>query len=354
MVPSYFIALPSLPLTVNGKVDKTKLPSPFDLNALEKYVKPEDEMQKTICKVLEKCLEIKRIGIEEDFTHLGMDSLLVIKVQSELSNLGISVPIQYFYDYSTVKDLCFAISHNTNSADSSVAEDSYPFLVHDLSKMKTISGASYKNVLLTGATGFLGIHILESLLNKNVKVYCLIRGTNVESAKKRLLSMFKFYFKDLYGEEIFKNIEIIVGDMRYKNFGLSEEEIDKLGAKINLVIHSAATVKHMGKYEDFKKINVDGTKNVAEFCIRYHIGLNHISTMSVSGDYMPLNRTSENVDFTEENFFIGQNYQENYYIKSKLIAEEYVLQKVKEKSLKANIFRVGNLTRKIQRWCISI
>ncbi len=347
MIPSYFISIPVLPLTVNGKLDKKRLPSPFEPNMGEKYIKPENEMQKNICKVLEKCLGIKKIGIEENFMHLGMDSLLVIKVQSELSNLGISVPTQYFYDYSTVKDLCFALEHNTNSVGPLVKEDSYPFLQHDLSKIKVINDTKFKNVLLTGATGFLGIHILENLLNMNKKVYCLIRGINVESAKKRLASMFKFYFKDSYGEEIFNKIEIVVGDMEYKNFGLSQEEIDKLGNKINLVIHSAASVKHMGKYEDFKKMNLEGTKNVAEFCMNYNIGLNHISTMSVSGDYMPLNRTNDNVDFTEENFFIGQNYQENYYIKSKLLAEEFLLQKIKEKSLKANIFRIGNLTRKI-------
>ncbi len=344
MVPSYFIPIPSLPLTVNGKIDKKQLPSPFELKANEKYVKPENDLQKNICKVLEKCLEIKKLGIEEDFTHLGMDSLLVIKAQSELSDLGISIPTQYFYDYSTVKDLSFALEHNTNSSDSSTLEDAYPFLQHDLTKMRVINTNRLKNILLTGATGFLGIHILGNLLNMNKKVYCLIRGTNVENAKKRLISAFKVYFKDLYTEDIFKNIEIVVGDIRYKNFGLSEEEIEALGNKINLVIHSAATVKHIGKYEDFKKINVDGTKNVAEFCMKYNIGLNHISTLSVSGDYMPLSRTTEDVDFTEENFFIGQNYQENYYIKSKLLAEEFLLQKIKEKSLKANIFRLGNLT----------
>lgn len=347
MIPTYFIAIQSLPLTVNGKVDKKRLPSPFELDACEKYVKPENELQKNICKVLEKCLEMKKIGIEEDFTHLGMDSLLVIKAQAELANLRISVPIQYFYDYSTVKDLCFALEHNTSSADTSVEEDSYTFLKHDLNNLKVTNCAKFKNVLLTGATGFLGTHILENLLNMNVKVYCLIRGTNIEKAKQRLASNFKFYFSDADEEEILKNVEVVVGDIRYKNLGLSDEEIEKLGHKINLVIHSAATVKHMGKYEDFKKLNLDGTKNVAEFCMKYNIGLNHISTMSISGDYMPLSRTNEDVNFTEEDFFIGQNYQENYYIKSKLLAEEFLLHEIKEKLLKANIFRVGNLARKI-------
>ena len=69
---------------------------------------------------------------------------------------------------------------------------------------------------------------------------------------------------------------------------------------------------------------------------------------------MPLTRTEDTVDFTEENFFIGQNYNENYYIKSKLLTEEYIFQMIKEGSLQANVFRVGNLTRSLSRWSFSI
>ena len=76
----------------------------------------------------------------------------------------------------------------------------------------------------------------------------------------------------------------------------------------------------------------------------YNIPFNYISTTSVSGDFMPLSTTDKNVDYTEENFFIGQNYNENYYIKSKLLAEEFVLNQIKAGLLHANIFRVGNLT----------
>ena len=130
--------------------------------------------------------------------------------------------------------------------------------------------------------------------------------------------MFQFYFKDIYTNDfLFDRIEIVVGDIKYKNLNLSEELYDKLGHTIDLVIHCAALVKHIGKYDEFKKMNLDGTKNIANFCMKYN---------------------------TEEDFFIGQNYQENYYIKSKLLAEEYILQNIKQGLLKANIFRVGNLT----------
>lgn len=354
MIPSYFIPIASLPLTVNGKVDKKKLPSPFSLKKMEKYVRPENELQKNICHALEDCLFIKKLSIEEDFNNLGIDSLSIIKVQSSLSTLGITVPTQYFYDYTNVKDLSFALEHTKPEEDTSALNNNYPFLQHDLSHIKAKKYA-FKNILLTGCTGFLGIHILEALLKENCKIYCLIRSSNQESAKKRILSMFDFYFKNTYSQDfLFDKIEVIVGDIKYKNLGLTEDTLAYLGSKIDNVIHCAALVKHVGRYDEFKKMNLDGTKNVANFCTKNHIGLNHISTTSVSGDFMPLTTTTDAVNFTEEDFFIGQNYNQNHYIKSKLLTEEYLFQNVKDGCLKANVFRVGNLTRTISRWSFPI
>ena len=344
MIPSYFIPISNFELTVNGKIDKSKLPSPFSTRTIEKSIKPENTLQKNICKVLEDCLSIKNLGINEDFNNLGIDSLSIIKAQSQLSDLNISVPTQYFYDYSNVKDLCFALEHSNNSNDNPFISENYHFLHHDITKINP-KNYNYKNILLTGCTGFLGIHILQNLLNKDCNIYCLIRSSNIENAKKRIISMFNFYFKDLYTSNfIFSKVHVIVGDIKYKDLGLCKEDLNILENKIDLVIHCAALVKHIGKYEEFKKMNLDGTKNVANFCIKNNIALNHISTTSVSCDYMPLNNTTDIVNFTEEDFFIGQNYSENYYIKSKLLTEEYLLQQINKGILNGNIFRVGNLT----------
>lgn len=344
MIPSYFIALSALPLTVNGKIDRKNLPSPFHFTGNVNYVKPETELQYKICNILEDCLSVKNISIEEDFNNLGIDSLSIIKMQSKLSTMGLSVPTQYFYDYSNVKDLCFALENTSNSLSDDFSNDIYPFLKHDLSDLKE-KNITYKNILLTGCTGFLGIHILDNLLQSDNKIYCLVRSSNYENAKKRIISMFNFYFKDKYSKDfIFSKIEVIVGDITYSDLGIPENSLNELGKKIDLVIHSAALVKHLGKYSEFKKLNLDGTKNVAKFCIDYNIPLSYISTTSVSGDFMPLNTTDKDVKYTEENFFIGQNYNENYYIKSKLLTEEYILNQIKAGSLHANIFRVGNLT----------
>ena len=344
MIPSYFIKMPSLPLNVNGKIDRKKLPSPFKNAKDTKYVKPETELQKIVCKTFEDCLSIKNISISEDFSNLGIDSLSIIKMQSKLSSLNISVPTQYFYDYSNVRDLCFALENTNSNVEDDLSCDIYPFLKHDVDSL-VVKKQDFKNILLTGGTGFLGIHLLDILLSKDCTIYCLVRSSSETNAKKRIVSMFNFYFKDKYTEEfLFSKIKVIVGDITVKNLGLSDSQFETLGNTVDLVIHSAALVKHIGKYEEFERLNLNGTKNVADFCMKYDIFLNHISTISVSGDFMPLNNTSEDVNFTEEDFFIGQNYNENYYIKSKLLTEEFLLNSIKKGLLRANIYRIGNLT----------
>lgn len=344
MIPSYFIPLQTLPLNVNGKIDRKSLPSPFKNFKDTKYTKPETKLQKIICQTLENCLSIKNISINEDFTNLGMDSLSIIKTQSKLSALHISVPTQYFYDYSNIRDLCFALENNISNTENNLSSDIFPFLKHNCDIIKS-NKFFFKTVLITGATGFLGMHLLDILLNKDVTIYCLIRSSSEEKAKKRLLSMFDFYFKDKYTQDfLFSKIKVFVGDITYKNLGLSDEQFKSLGKIVDLVIHCAALVKHIGKYSDFERLNVKGTENIANFCMKYNIFLNHISTISVSSDFLPLNNTSDDVYFTEEDFFIGQNYRENYYVRSKLLAEEFLLNNIKNGLLKANIYRIGNLT----------
>ncbi len=52
---------------------------------------------------------------------------------------------------------------------------------------------------------------------------------------------------------------------------------------IDIIINSAALVKHYGNYESFSNINIEGTKSVVNICKKYNKKLYHISTLSVSG-----------------------------------------------------------------------
>ena len=78
-----------------------------------------------------------------------------------------------------------------------------------------------------------------------------------------------------------------------------------------------------------------------DFCTNFNIILNHISTMSVSG--YGLVEVKSDALYDEDSFYINQNYNDNIYVKTKLLAENEIYKSLKD-GLIANIYRAGNLT----------
>jgi thioester reductase-like protein len=188
-------------------------------------------------------------------------------------------------------------------------------------------------VLLTGATGFLGSHILRELLKRKLQVICLVRS------EQRLESLLAYYFLK---ECKHFQYTTVIGDITTPRFGLGDGEYAKLVKDVDMVIHTAANVSHAGHYEDLERTNVFGTQNIIDFCREADAVLQHTSTASVNGSGTVEQR---NPDATFDEFIldIGQNYAQNVYIHSKYKAEELVLL-AREEGMKANIFRIGNLT----------
>jgi len=184
---------------------------------------------------------------------------------------------------------------------------------------------------------------LNELLNTgDSDIYCLVRGHDEAEAKKRLTGLLRFYFPKQDPLRIETRVIVVNGDITSDRLGLAEERYEALGKTVDVIIHSAANVKHFGNYEEFQEINVSGTMRMIDFAHAFGLPLNHISTVSVSGDYLT-EHPEMRKRFTEKNFYIGQNYMDNLYVRSKFEAENLVL-KAMDKGLDAAIYRMGNLT----------
>ena len=138
-----------------------------------------------------------------------------------------------------------------------------------------------------------------------------------------------------------KRVICLNGDITLSKLGLTADRYEILGRSIDCIIHSAAMVKYFGDYTGIEQVNVKGTREVVDFALRYDIKLNHISTVSVTGDYLVDNAVFG--EFTERNFYVGQDVYGNIYVRSKFEAENCLL-KATQKGLRATIFRMGNLT----------
>ena len=91
MVPSFIMTLDSIPLTVNGKVDKHSLPK-LDLDSrISEYVASANETERAIVEAFEKVFGYEKLGVHDSFSHLGGDSLTAIRLLSYLDDCNITV-----------------------------------------------------------------------------------------------------------------------------------------------------------------------------------------------------------------------------------------------------------------------
>lgn len=340
MIP-VIMKLDTFPLTPNGKIDKKRLPMPKSKttnNAL-----PKTELENDILTICREVLDHKDIGINDDlFTVGNADSLSVLTINSRLFAKGLNAHTQDFYKYPTVEKLAKYLSEKTDKLSNNnqyIVKPKITKFPDSLSKKDL--NLTFKNVLLTGVTGFLGIHILDYLLrNTDCMIYCIIREKYNILPQKRLENLLNYYFDGNYYSTYKNRIIVLAGELSKDFFALSQEDYSNLQKNIDCIINSAANTKHYGNYANFEKENINTVKNLILFAKPTGIILNHMSTTNISGNYLVENNICYN--FTENDFYIGQNYEDNVYVHSKFEAEKLILEE-EYKGLKANIFRLGNL-----------
>lgn len=342
MVPNYFVHLPEMPMTASGKTDRKNLPVPEFTIIEREYVAPETTQETILCDVLEELFQLERIGTTDDFFELGGDSLRAIEYVAKAHNAGISFALQNVFDYPTVRQLsdylCGGERVKVEYVEADFEKYEKLLAVNVIDSNFVPVRQSLGNVFLTGATGFLGSHIVDQLMKAETgKLYCLVRG-----GKDRLASTLKYYFGDIYDSELGSRIIVLDGDITRDSLA------ETLPDDIQTVIHTAATVKHYGSYDYFHGVNVQGTRNVIAFAQRMKARLIHVSTLSVSGnslvDAFDIYHADQAMEFSETSLYIGQPL-DNVYIHSKFEAELAVLDAAFE-GLDAKIIRVGNLTNR--------
>lgn len=295
--------------------------------AVREVKKPETPTQKKVCAAAAELLSLDEVGTDDNFFAVGGSSLTAVELA-----LLLNIEPQLIYDKPFLGLLAAAID-DMRTAVNSEDEEVYNNILKETRGGKRADAP--KRVLLTGATGFLGAHILKELSARGVEIYVPVRS------RERLEKRLSYYF----GVAELPGVHVVTGDIEKTRLGMRDELYNELAAKIDTVIHTAANVHHAGDYADLERTNVGGTKNVIEFAKKANAVLNHTSTTSLSGAGTVL-EDHKNAVFDETKLYVGQHYADNVYIHSKYEAEKAVLNARKD-GLRANIFRMGNLTWRV-------
>jgi amino acid adenylation domain-containing protein len=108
MVPSNYIPLERLPLTPNGKIDRKALPAPDDQAApgAPDSVAPRDAIEQMLSQIWAKVLNVKRIGLHDNFFDLGGHSLLAVRIVADVEKMfGTRLPLATLLQAPTIAEL---------------------------------------------------------------------------------------------------------------------------------------------------------------------------------------------------------------------------------------------------------
>lgn len=353
MVPKYFSHLEEMPLSPTGKMDRKKL-ALYEINSEHEdaeYEAPENELQIQVSEAWQKALGQTRIGIHDDFFQIGGYSLKILEILVILKPHFPQLKINDFFVYPTIAKLSERIEEMGREELSHDAADMANLPIQDLVEYPLTFGSDkareenlskQNNILLTGATGYLGSHLLYELLYKSEAViYCLVRPSRELSPLERLTNVMKGYFGSSIGEVMKNRVVIIEGDLSQDNLSFSEADrmlVDKL---VDSIVHCGADVKHFGDSEHFANVNIDSTRRLLKLAKKKpHTRFHFISTLGIPED-LAFNGQWDGVI---QGSGYETSYIENVYTNSKLEAEKLVVKYGEEEGIAASIYRVGNLS----------
>ncbi len=151
---------------------------------------------------------------------------------------------------------------------------------------EAVAATGIREVLLTGATGFVGRFLLRELLRRNDRliVHCLIRSESAAHGAARLRDALE---QAEIREEISEDrLRVVAGDFTRERFGLSEPAFGGLCERIDAVYHLAASTRLVLSYADIRDTNALGMRPVLDFCIRTRLKhLFFFSTMAIFPEY---------------------------------------------------------------------
>jgi len=199
----------------------------------------------------------------------------------------------------------------------------------------------YAQVLLTGASGYLGVFVLRELLvSTDAHVHCLVRDHQRNDPAARLAAIFEWYFPDTPLANWQGRYSVITGDIGHVRLGLDPAGYERLSSQIEAIYHFAADTRLFSSDSRAQlQHNVDGTRHVLELARdRRSKHVHYMSTLVVCG----INGSGRPARFAESELNIGQEFQ-NDYERSKFQAEQLV-NEFAARGGTGLIYRAGNVS----------
>jgi amino acid adenylation domain-containing protein/thioester reductase-like protein len=338
MLPARTVLVSELPRTASGKTDRQALgallarrPPQDALRLGERPVTGEEKLLAELwCEVLARA----DVGRYDDFFALGGTSFSAVLLASRARRRGIALAPAVVLAHPTLAQQALQISAVVVQREARALQEEAKLEPLELSSL--IAFWPPRRIVLTGATGFLGAHLLAELhASLDAEIVCLVRAEDDAAARERLR---RSVVEWGLGDRVQWNLtRCIAADLKLPRFGLSEGEWRFLSEHSDLVLHNAAEVNFALAYEELRATNVTGTRTAIALAAEgKRKPLHYVSTIAITD----ASKAGERVD--EDSSLAYSERLVDGYSQSKWVAESLV-RLAGEQGLDVTCYRAGPL-----------
>lgn len=369
-VSSVYVPLNRLPLTPNGKIDKAALPFPDTIQARTRKDSSHSHTsfftstEKSLYHIWKELLQPSfKISLDDNFFDIGGHSILATRMLfSTRQLLKVDAPLNLVYKNPTIRSMAHELDILINGVLQpplpSEETQTVPGYTSDFNSLRSRLPESgllsalprsknNQSILLTGATGFLGVFILHYLLKQDSssKIFCLVRPDNNISGKNRVVQALKDHC--LYDPSEDDRIISAVGDLSKSRLGLSNDTWNELSNNIDYIIHNGALVHWVYPYHKLRPSNVMATLEIIQLATTNSIKpIFFVSSTSVLDtpyylQFSEVEIEKGNAGILESDDLSGSQFGlKTGYAQSKWVAEK-LLMELMNRGLPISIVRPG-------------
>lgn len=282
MIPATIVPVDKLPTNPSGKLDRHALdvlPVPHAPNSIkdEFLTATQEKLRELWLKVLPSEVPI---GSETDFFEAGGNSLRIVMLRDNVARVfGVRITVFDLFSWSTLAGMATVVENSAASASQRIQIDwAAETRVEAAANSPNLSARGDEGkpaseitdgleVVLSGATGFLGSAILEVLLDdkKISRIHCVALRNPVQALKQHPLLLSN-------------RVTCYEGDLAQPQLGLSRQDYDTLSQKAHRIIHNGADVSFLKSYHSLRKPNVGSTRALAGLAAPRKVPLHFVSS----------------------------------------------------------------------------
>jgi len=303
---------------------------------------PATATERAIAAIWQDVLSRESVGLDENFFAIGGTSLRCIQMMSRVhAALGVELPMRAVFAGPTVANLAALVESGGSPEVVHPHEfwEAETVLPADIRLAGTPEPlASVSDILLTGATGFLGAFLTAELLRRTrSRLHCVIRAPDIAEAMRRLQDNLRFY--EAWDDAFAGRIVPVLGDLGTPRLGMDEATYLALSKTVGAVVHNGAQVNFAYTYETLKTANVGGTLEILRFAGEGRPkALHYVSSSAI----LSLEDAGGSGVLTEAVVPDHPDRLWNGYAQSKWVAEKLVLAAF-ARGLRGGAYRLGTI-----------